>query len=162
MNRKYDTKYFKEKINKIREIVPDVSITTDIITGHPGENEEEFQNTLNTVKEIGFSKLHVFPYSERRGTPSTKLAQIPDYMKKSQTERLLELSDELEKKYIKKFLGKELDVLFETSKNGDSYGHTTNYLSVKVLGTIPSSTIRKVRLINIEGPYIYGELVDED
>ena len=161
MNRKYDTKYFKEKINKIREIIPDVSITTDIITGHPGETEEEFQNTLNTLKEIEFSKLHVFPYSERRDTPSTKLAQIPEFMKKSQTDRLLELSQELERKYVKKFLGKKLDVLFEVSKDGMSYGHTTNYLSVKALGTVPSSTIKKVKLINIEGPYIYGEIIED-
>ena len=161
MNRKYDTKYFKDKINKIREIIPDVSITTDIITGHPGETEEEFQNTLNTLKEIEFSKLHVFPYSERRDTPSTRLAQIPEFIKKEQTDQLLELSKEFERKYIKKFLGKKLDVLFEVSKDGTSFGHTTNYLSIKALGTVPSSTIKKVKLINIEGPYIYGEIVED-
>ena len=161
MNRKYDTKYFKEKIKKIREICPDVSITTDIITGHPGETEEEFQNTLNTLREIEFSKLHVFPYSERRNTPSTRLAQIPEFIRKNQTDRLLELSQELERKYIKNFLGKELEVLFETSKDGMSYGHTTNYLSIKTLGTVPSSTIKKVKLINIEGSHIYGEIVED-
>ena len=162
MNRKYDTTKFKEIIKKIREIIPDVSITTDIITGHPGENDDEFLNTLNTVKEIEFSKLHVFPYSVREGTPSSKLPQIPDYVKKNQTDKLLELYKEFEIKYMKKFLSKNLDVLVEVSKDGYSYGHTTNYLAVKIMGTFKSSTIKKVKLINIEYPYIYGEVVDED
>lgn len=162
MNRKYDTKKFKEIINKLRSIVPDVSITTDIITGHPGENDEEFKNTLETVKEIEFSKLHVFPYSIRENTPSSKLPQIPDYLKKEQTDKLLELSREFEIKYMKKFLNKNLEVLFEVNKDGYSYGHTTNYLAVKVIGTFKSSTIKNVKLINVEYPYIYGEVVDED
>ena len=162
MNRKYDTKKFKEIINKIRGIIPDVSITTDIITGHPGENDEEFKNTLETLKEIEFSKLHVFPYSIRENTPSSKLPQIPDYLKKEQTDKLLELSHELEIKYMKKFLNKELEVLFEVNKDGYSYGHTTNYLAVKTIGTYKSSTIKNVKLINVEYPYIYGEVVDED
>ena len=162
MNRKYDTKKFKEIINKLRSIVPDVSITTDIITGHPGENDEEFKNTLETVKEIEFSKLHVFPYSIRENTPSSKLPQIPDYLKKDQTDKLLELSREFEIKYMKKFLNKDLEVLFEVNKDGYSYGHTTNYLAVKVIGTFKSSTIKNVKMINVEYPYIYGEVVDED
>ena len=161
MNRKYDIKYFKEKINKLREIKNDVSITTDIIAGHPGENDEEFNNTIANIKDINFAKLHVFPYSVRQDTPSAKLAQVPDYLKKDHTDKLLELSLDLEKKYMKKFLGKKLEVLFETSKDGYSYGHTTNYLHVKALGTIPSSTFKMVTLINIEYPYVFGE-VDED
>ena len=162
MNRKYDTSRFKEIINKLRSIVPDVSITTDIITGHPGENDEEFKNTLNTLKEIEFSKLHVFPYSIRENTPSSKLPQIPDYLKKEQTDKLLELSREFEIKYMKKFIGKTLEVLFEVTKDGYSYGHTTNYLAIKVIGTYKSSVMKKVKLINIEYPYIYGEVIDED
>ena len=162
MNRKYDTTKFIEIIKKIREIVPDVSITTDIITGHPGENDAEFENTLKTLKEIEFSKLHVFPYSVRDNTPSSKLPQIPEYVKKNQTDKLLELSKELEVKYMKKFLSKNLEVLIEVSKDGYSYGHTTNYLAVKVIGTYKSSTLLNVKLINIEYPYIYGEVADED
>ncbi len=162
MNRKYDTEKFKEIIKKIREIEPDVSITTDVITGHPGENDAEFENTLKTLKEIEFSKLHVFPYSVRDDTPSSKLPQIPDYVKKNQTDKLLELSREFEIKYMKKFISKNLEVLIEVNKDGYSYGHTTNYLAVKVIGTYKSSTLLNVKLINIEYPYIYGEVVDED
>ena len=162
MNRKYDTAKFKEIIKKIKDAIPDVSITTDIITGHPGENDEEFENTLNTLKEIEFSKLHVFPYSVREGTPSSKLPQIPEYVKKNQTDKLLELSKELEIKYMKKFISKNLEVLIEVSKDGYSYGHTTNYLAVKVIGTFKSSTLKNVKMINVEYPYIYGEIIDED
>ena len=162
MNRKYDTAKFKEIIKKIRDIIPDVSITTDIITGHPGENDDEFLNTLKTLDEIEFSKLHVFPYSPRDNTPSSKLPQIPEYVKKNQTDKLLELSNKLEVKYMKKFLSKELEVLIEVTKDGYSYGHTTNYLAVKVIGTYKSSTLLKVKLINVEYPYIYGEIINED
>ena len=158
MNRKYDIKYFKEIVNKIREFSPLASITTDIISGHPGENKEEFEETLKNVKEINFSKLHVFPYSERRNTPSSKLPQIPEYLKKEETETLLKLSYELEVAYMKKFLGKKLEVLFETQKDGYSFGHTSNYLNVKVVGNIKSSNFETVTLINVEYPYIFGEI----
>ena len=162
MNRKYDTTKFKEIIKKLREINPNVSITTDIITGHPGENDAEFENTIKTLKEIEFSKLHVFPYSVRDNTPSSKLPQIPEYVKKTQTDKLLELSKEFEIKYMKKFISKNLEVLIEVSKDGYSYGHTTNYLAVKVIGTYKSSTLLNVKLINIEYPYIYGEVVEDE
>lgn len=162
MNRKYNISYFKDIIKKLRKIKKDVSITTDIITGHPGESEEEFKITIENIKDINFSKLHVFPYSVRENTPSSKLAQVPDYVKKEHTDILLNLSKSLEVSYMKKFIGKTLEVLIETSKDGYSYGHTTNYLTVKAIGTIPSSTIVKIKLINIEYPYIFGEVIDEN
>ncbi len=162
MNRKYNLKQYKEIIDKLRSIKKDVSITTDLIVGHPGENDEEFKNTIKTINEINFSKIHVFPYSVRENTPSSKLAQVPEYVKKEHADELLRLSKKLEVNYMRKFINKKLDVLIETSKDGYSYGHTTNYLSVKVLGTLDSSSIVKVKLINIEYPYIFGELVDED
>lgn len=162
MNRRYNVKYFKEKIEKIRKISKDVSITTDVITGHPGENEDEFKTTYNNLKEINFAKLHVFPYSERKGTKSSEMAQIPDYIKKEHTNKLLELSKILEINYMKKFVGQKLEVLFETNKDGYSYGHTTNYIHVKVIGTVTPSTFKNVKIINIEYPYAFGEVEDED
>lgn len=162
MNRKYNIKYFKDKIEKIRKISKDVSITTDVITGHPGENEDEFKITYNNLKEINFAKLHVFPYSERKGTRSSEMAQIPDYIKKEHTNKLLELSQNLEINYMKKFVGQKLEVLFETNKDGYSYGHTTNYIHVKVIGNITPSTFKNVKIINIEYPYAFGEVEDED
>lgn len=162
MNRRYNIKYFKDKIEKIRKISKDVSITTDVITGHPGENEDEFKITYNNLKEINFAKLHVFPYSERKGTPSSEMAQVPDFIKKEHTNKLLELSQMLEINYMKKFIGKKLEVLFETNKDGYSYGHTTNYIHVKVINSIAPSTFKIVKIINIEYPYAFGEIEDED
>lgn len=162
MNRRYNIKYFKDKIEKIRKISKDVSITTDVITGHPGENEDEFKITYNNLKEINFAKLHVFPYSERKGTKSSEMAQVPDFVKKEHTNKLLQLSQMLEINYMKKFIGKKLEVLFETNKDGYSYGHTTNYIHVKVINNVDPSTFKTVKIINIEYPYAFGEVEDED
>ena len=162
MNRKYTIEEFIEIIEKLRKVSPDCAITTDIITGHPGENDEEFKNIIENVKKIDFAKLHVFPYSVRQNTKSANLPQVPEYLKKDHTDALLKLSYELENKYMKKFTGKVLDVLFETSKDGYSYGHTTNYIHVKVIGKVPSSSIKPVRLINVEYPYCFGELVEDE
>ena len=159
MNRKYDIELFIDKINKLRDIKKDVSITTDIITGHPGEDEEAFNETLENLKKIKFSKLHVFPYSIRKNTPSSRLEQIPDIIKKDQTNRLLELSKSLEIEYMSKFIDKELSVLIETSKDGYSYGHTTNYLSVKIKGEYEHNTIVNTKLIEIEYPNIIGKVI---
>lgn len=162
MNRKYTIEEYIEIIEKLRKASPECAITTDIITGHPGENDEEFKIILENLKKINFAKLHVFPYSVRKDTASANLAQVPEYLKKDHTDELLKLSLELETKYMKKFVGKTLDVLFETSKDGYSYGHTTNYINVKALGMVESSAIKKVKLINVEYPYCFGEIEKED
>ena len=161
MNRKYDIEYFIEKIEKIRSIKDDISITTDIIVGHPGEDENEFLNVIDNVKSINFSKLHVFPYSIRKNTPSEKLEQIDSRLKKEHTKKLLELSFELEEKYMNKFIGRKLDVLIERSKDGFSYGHTTNYLEVKIPGEFMSSSLVTVIITDIEYPYCIGEIVND-
>ena len=133
MNRKYDLTYFAEKIKEIREIRPDISITTDIIVGHPYETEENFLECLEFVKKIEFSKIHVFPYSLREGTAAAKMPeQVPENIKKDRVKRLIALSNELEKKYYDKFKGKMVDVLIEECDNGISFGHTSNYLYVKL------------------------------
>lgn len=132
MNRKYDLAYFKDKIEKIRSIRPDISITTDIIVGHPYETDEEFQNTLAFVENIKFSKIHVFPYSMREGTAASKMPQVDGKVKKERVKELIKLSEKLEKEYFQKFLGKNLDVLIEECHNGISMGHTSNYLYVTI------------------------------
>lgn len=160
MNRKYDIDFFKNKVEKLREIKKNVSITTDIIAGHPGETEEEFEEVLKNVKEINFSKLHVFPYSIRKGTPSEKLEQIPSEVKKEHTKRLLELSHELELNFMNKFIDKEMSVLIETNKDGYSYGHTTNYLDVKIEGILEHAKIYNIKITGIDYPYCLGEIVE--
>ena len=159
MNRKYDLKYFEDKIAEIRSIRPDISITTDIIVGFPGETEELFKETLNTVRRINFSKVHVFPYSERKGTKSERLPnKIPTNIKKDYVKRLIELSKELEIEYASKFIGKELEILVEQTKDGFSYGHTSNYLNVKVKGDLPHNELVKVKITSVDYPNVIGEI----
>ena len=158
MNRKYNTDEFISIIEKLRSIKEDVSITTDIITGHPGEDEESFNETIETLEKIRFSKLHVFPYSVRRGTPSSRLPQVSDNVKKIHTDKLLELSRIYEEEYMNKFIGKEVEVLVETSKDGFSYGHTTNYLSVKIKGELEHNTFVNVKITSLEYPNVVGEV----
>ena len=158
MNRKYDLEYFKNIINKIRSIRPDVSITTDIITGHPGETDEDFESSIDILKEINFSKLHVFPYSMRYGTRAASMEQVKDSVKDERTHRLLLLSKELELNYMHKFLGKTLDVLIERSKNNVSTGHTSNYLQVKIKGEVASGEIVPVLIEKEEYPFLIGKV----
>ena len=131
MNRKYDLKYFFDKIDMIRSVRPDISITTDVIVGFPGETEEMFLETMKTCKKINFSKIHAFPYSERKGTKASMMdGKVPESVKHERVKKLLELSDSLEKSYYDKFKGKNKDVLIEEVNEFGSKGHTSNYLMV--------------------------------
>ena len=158
MNRKYDIEYFKNKINEIRAIRPNISITTDIIVGHPGETNEVFEKSIDTLKEINFSKLHVFPYSKRDGTVSANLPQIDEPTKKERAHTLLSLSKSLELNYMNKFINQDLEVLFERTIDGYSIGHTSNYLQIKVKENIESGTFKNITLEKIEYPYIIGKI----
>lgn len=163
MNRKYNTGYFMEKIKRIRTIHPNISLSTDVIVGFPGETEELFQESYNFCKKIGFSKIHVFPYSIRKGTPAEKFPnQVDGTVKKERTRKLIALSTELEQEYMKKFLNTEVDVLIEQTKNGYSYGHTSNYLSIKIKGEYPNESILTVEITDVDYPNcIARELVKE-
>ncbi len=131
MNRKYDLKYFFDKIDMIRSVRPNISITTDVIVGFPGETEEMFLETMDTCKKINFSKIHAFPYSERKGTKASMMdGKVPESVKHERVKKLLELSDSLEKSYYDKFKEKKLDVLIEEVSEFGSKGHTSNYLMV--------------------------------
>ena len=158
MNRKYDLNYFYNKIKEIRSIRPEISITTDVIVGFPGETEELFQKTINTCKELELTKMHVFPYSIRKGTVAESL---PDHLdqsiKKDRARRLLEVSKELEKNYFNKHIGKEVEVLIEETKDGYSYGHTGNYLYVKINKELEHNTFVQVKVTKIDYPYCLAE-----
>lgn len=131
MNRKYDLAYYEEKINKIRGIRPDISITTDIIVGFPYETDELFNETLEFSKKMNFSKIHVFPYSIRVGTAAASMPnQVNETTKKVRVKKLMALSEKQEKEYYEKFKGKELDILVEECDNNVSIGHTSNFLMV--------------------------------
>lgn len=158
MNRKYDLDFFFNKIKEIRQIRPDISISTDVIVGFPGETEELFEKTIDTCKKLEFSKLHVFPFSERHGTKASRMdGKLPGDVKKNRAKRLIEVSHELEENYIKKFIDKEEEVLVEEYKDGYSYGHTSNFLYVKVKGQLPHNELVKVKIKSIEYPYCIGE-----
>ena len=131
MNRKYDLKYFFDKIDMIRGVRSDISITTDVIVGFPGETEEMFLETMETCKKINFSKIHAFPYSERKGTKASMMdGKVPESVKHERVKKLLELSEKLERSYYDKFKGKNKDVLIEEVNEFGSKGHTSNYLMV--------------------------------
>ncbi len=157
MNRKYDLSYFYDKIQKIRAIRPDISITTDVIVGFPGEDDVMFQDTINTVKKMAFSKIHVFPYSIRTGTTAATMPnQIDNNTKKDRARKLLDVSRQLEIDYFEKFKNKTIEVLVETTKDGFGYGHSGNYLSVKILGNPSVHSIVKVMITDIKYPYLIG------
>lgn len=159
MNRKYDLDYYFHKIKEIREVRPNIAITTDVIVGFPGESEEDFLETIDTCKKVGFTKIHVFPYSERKGT---KAMELPDHIepsvKKERARRLLLVSKELECSYYASFVGSEVEVLVEEEKDGKSYGHTDNYLHVEIPSVLPHNTFVKVKIQSVSYPYCIGEV----
>ena len=133
MNRKYTTAQYLEKINKIRSYLPNIAFTTDVIVGFPGETDEEFEQTYNFIKKVNYSELHVFPYSPRKNTPAAKMKdQVKDQIKHERTNRLLELSKELNRNFALKQIGKSLKVLFEKREGDYLVGHASDYLKVKV------------------------------
>lgn len=162
MNRKYLKEYFIDKMNKIRSIRPDISITTDVIVGFPGETEELFNETIETIKKIKFTKLHVFPYSRREGTKADSMPnQIDEHIKHERVKILMDLSKQLEIDYMKKFINKEVIFIPEMKKDGYVVGHTGNYLNVKMYTDkdLIGQDV-KVILTDINYPNIIGKKID--
>ena len=151
MNRKYNKEQFIQKIEEIRKVRPFISITTDVIVGFPGESDELFEETLETINQIKFSKIHVFPFSRRKGTKADEMEdQVDDAVKKQRVHILLKRSKDLEIEYMEKFIGKEMSYLKEIQKDGYFIGHTGNYLQIK------TKEQEKVYLEKIEYPYMIG------
>lgn len=162
MNRKYLTNYYEKKIAKIRKIRPNISITTDIIVGFPGETEQLFNETIEFSKKIQFTKIHVFPFSVRKGTKAELMDnQIPESVKKERVKILTNLSQELEKKYLDKYINQIVEVLIETNKENISIGHTANYLKVKIFNNIKPNTLIKVKIKKCDKLELIGEIVYE-
>ena len=137
-----------------------MSITTDVIVGFPGETEEEFIDTINNIRKIKFSKIHVFPFSKRDGTKAALMDnQIDPVTKKQLVKQLIEVSKELELEYMNKFIGKEVVMLPEVYKDGYLIGHTGNYLLVKVKGN--KENLNKdlnVIIEEVNYPYVMGKV----
>ena len=132
MNRRYTTAEFVQVVERLRKTYKDVSLTTDIIVGFPGENDEEFEKTYEFLKKIKFYKMHVFKYSQREGTKAAVMPeQIDGKVKEERSQRLIELSNQNQKDYNMKYIGKDLEVLFEEREGKYYKGHTANYIMVK-------------------------------
>lgn len=129
MNRRYTTEQFKTIVKILRNAYKDVNLTTDIIVGFPGETEKEFNQTYNFLKQIKFYKMHIFKYSQRKGTKAALMEnQIPGNVKEERSKKLIELSNKNEREYNEQYIGKEVEVLFEEKKQGIYKGHTANYI----------------------------------
>lgn len=161
MNRKYDKEYFIKKIMELREIREDISITTDVIVGFPEEDDMLFAETIETIKAIGFSKIHVFPFSLRKNTKACEIPNhVDDVTKKRRVHKLLELSNELEKKFMNKFIGKEVLILPEVYLDGYLIGHTDNYLKVRIKGNRNLlNNFIKVKITKNSYPYLDGIII---
>lgn len=133
MNRKYNLDSFKDKISRIRKVRPDIAITTDVIVGFPTETDDNFRETYDFCKEIKFSKIHVFPYSDRSGTVAQKITpKVSPKVKKERVLALIALSDQMKDEYEEQFLGKKIPFLFENyDETKKTYrGHSSNYLEI--------------------------------
>ena len=136
MNRKYTTQDLTEIMERLRRYYPDVMLTTDIIVGFPGETESEFEKTYKFLEKAKFYKMHVFQYSQRKGTRAAVMPnQVDGNIKEKRSKELIEMSNKYQKKYNEKYIGKEVEVLFEEKEeiNNEIYykGHTQNYIMVK-------------------------------
>ncbi|WP_243290608.1 tRNA (N(6)-L-threonylcarbamoyladenosine(37)-C(2))-methylthiotransferase MtaB [Bacillus sp. FJAT-47783] len=166
MRRKYTMEFFGERLNRLREALPGLAITSDVIVGFPGETEEEFMETYQFIKEHRFSELHVFPYSKRTGTPAARMEnQVDEEVKNERVHRLIALSDQLAKEYASQYEGEVLEVIPEErfKENPDSglfEGYTDNYLKVVFPATEEMvGKIVKVKITKAGYPYNEGQFV---
>ncbi|MEH7505481.1 tRNA (N(6)-L-threonylcarbamoyladenosine(37)-C(2))-methylthiotransferase MtaB [Neobacillus drentensis] len=166
MRRKYTMEFFGERLERLKEVLPGLAVTSDVIVGFPGETEEEFMETYNFINEHKFSELHVFPYSKRTGTPAARMEdQVDEEIKNERVHRLISLSDQLAKEYASQFEGEVLEVIpEEVSKEeanaGSLIGYTDNYM--KVVFSAPEDLIGKIVKVKITKagyPYNEGQFV---
>jgi len=152
MNRRYTTENFRKTMKILKQNIPDIAVTTDIIVGFPGETDQEFEATYSFVQEMGFNKIHVFKYSKRTGTKAENLeSQVDEQIKNERSYNLIKLGKEMEKRYLEQYIGRDLDVLFEGRIKGkeDTYvGHSMNYLKVVVESDVELTN--EIGLVRIE------------
>ena len=153
MRRRYTAERYRERIAKIRELMPDSFLGVDVIVGFPGEGEEEFMETYRLLEEVGASFLHIFPFSERPGTPAVDMPnKVQARISTERVSRLEELSAKLNRAFTERFIGTEREVLFEsTNHDGLMYGYTDNYLRVSApFNEAAVNNICRVRLDSID------------
>jgi threonylcarbamoyladenosine tRNA methylthiotransferase MtaB len=157
MRRPYDTKLYLNRINYIRNEIPDISISTDVIVGFPNETEKLFNDTLNFIKECSFSFIHVFPFSLKEGTDASKLKGfISNAEKKERVKKVSDLSKKLYYIYKETFINKELEVLIEKHEKNYSFGHSSEYIPVYIKGIFDKNQIIKVKGTHISNEDFYA------
>lgn len=164
MRRKYSAEFYKEKVKKLKNALPGLAITTDVIVGFPGETEEEFMETYQFIQEIGYAELHVFPFSRRTGTPAARMDhQVDKAVKEARVTKLIELSNQLAKEYASLYEYDVLEVIPEeksSTEEGILIGYTDNYLKVKFEGSEDLiGSIVKVKLTQVGYPINDGILI---
>jgi threonylcarbamoyladenosine tRNA methylthiotransferase MtaB len=160
MKRKYNREMVLAYVEYIKSVMPDATFTCDIIAGFPGESEEEFLDTYDIAKRIGFLHMHVFPYSKREGTPAAVMpGQLPESVKNERVKRLMELDEALRRENAERFIGRTVEVLFETEKDGVYTGHAPNMLEVCArCGEDLRGKIVPVTLIGYDGEKVTGKM----
>ena len=132
MNRHYTAEEYEALASKLRTTFEDATITTDVLVGFPTESEEDFITTCEFVKRVAFEKAHIFPYSVREGTVAARMEQLDKHTKEDRAARLTAIADKIRADYLSRQIGSELEVLFETARNGYTEGYTKNYTPVRV------------------------------
>ena len=161
MNRKYDTATFFEKTELLRKYFPGCALTGDLITGFPGETEEDFNATCAFLWKCRFAAMHVFPYSRRPGTPADSMPdQCPKRVKEERAHQAQRLCDSMHRDYLRSCVGQTLPVLFESEEDGSSTGHSDTYMPVKVKGTGLRGQLRDVEIMEVSGDTLLGSFVD--
>ena len=160
MNRLYDKDTFIKKIELIRNEIPDISITTDLILGFPGETEDNFKETMDTLNKIKFTKIHTFPYSKRNGTKAASMPnQVDGNTKKCRVKEVIALSDKFELDFYKQKIGNIYDGIIETRKDGKKIVITSNYIPIEVETNLENNIIVNVKLQTVNDNEIKGEIV---
>ena len=160
MNRPYTIEEFKNRVTYIRNLIPNVSISTDLIVGFPNENDDDFLETIEFLKEIKFSFIHVFPYSRKSKTKAdTMTGHVDERIKKERVKSVIETQKPIYLAFNQQFLNKEVLVLAETNHNGKTYGHSKEYLSIEIDGVYEPNNFYNVKINSISNDKIIGEVI---
>ena len=158
MNRRYDTARFAESVQLLRAYFDRPAITTDLITGFPGETEEEFAQTLDFIRACDFARMHIFPYSIRPGTKAAAMEQLSAAVKERRAARAAEVASQMHRAYLEGCVGQVYPVLFEQEKDGYSTGHAPNYCETGVRGDDLHNKVLNVKITGTDGDMLIGEL----
>ena len=163
MNRRYTPDMYFEILCKLRKKIPEVAITTDVITGFPYESDEEFKKSREFVKKCGFASVHVFPYSERRGTPAASFpCSVPKSVRAERAKLMSETAAESKMEFIKNFAGRKMQVLIEQKNQGGAFeGFTSNYIKTLVNGNVTPGKIYEVLISGTEDECLVGDYIDK-